>query len=157
MAVLEDVEHQDDINKILQYFSYEHFFVIYCKFWDLDVDRDFLLSRDDVLKYQNHSLTFRIVDRIFAQPRCPFASKKTNQMNYEDFVSFILSGTTIRRFIVYHITQLCTHTAEEDKTSLAGLQYWFACCDLDGNGVLTQNELKVSYRCVSQYFGVTYA
>jgi serine/threonine-protein phosphatase 2A regulatory subunit B'' len=24
-----------DINKVLDYFSYEHFYVLYCKFWEL--------------------------------------------------------------------------------------------------------------------------
>ena len=30
-------------------------------------DHDFRISRDDLLRYGNHSLTYRIVDRIFAQ------------------------------------------------------------------------------------------
>lgn len=30
------VDAEEDINKILRYFSYEHFYVIYCKFWELD-------------------------------------------------------------------------------------------------------------------------
>ena len=30
-------------------------------------DHDLLLSRDDLLRYGNHALTFRIVDRVFAQ------------------------------------------------------------------------------------------
>lgn len=42
-------------------------------------DHDFLLSRDDLLRYSNHALTYRIVDRVFAQvgtgDRCrPFFS-----------------------------------------------------------------------------------
>ena len=32
-------------------------------------DHDFRISRDDLLRYGNHSLTYRIVDRIFAQVR----------------------------------------------------------------------------------------
>ena len=50
-----------------RYFSYEHFYVIYCKFWELDADHDFLIDKDDLLRYGNHSLTWRIVDRIFSQ------------------------------------------------------------------------------------------
>ena len=38
-----DVE--EDINVVNDYFSYEHFYVLYCKFWELDGDHDFLLSR----------------------------------------------------------------------------------------------------------------
>jgi len=29
-----------DINRITDYFSYEHFYVTYCKFWELDTDHD---------------------------------------------------------------------------------------------------------------------
>lgn len=46
-------------------------------------------------------------------------------MNYEDFVHFIL--------------------AEEDKSSEPSLEYWFRCIDLDGNGVLTPNEMLFFY------------
>ena len=33
------VDEEEDINKVLKFFSYEHFYVIYCKFWELDTDR----------------------------------------------------------------------------------------------------------------------
>ena len=61
------LDEQEDVNKILKYFSYEHFYVIYCKFWELDSDHNFLLSQEDLLRYGNHALTYRIVDRIFSQ------------------------------------------------------------------------------------------
>jgi serine/threonine-protein phosphatase 2A regulatory subunit B'' len=34
--ILCELDAQEDINKMNRYFSYEHFYVIYCKFWDLD-------------------------------------------------------------------------------------------------------------------------
>lgn len=34
-----------------------------------NTDHDFRISRDDLLRYGNHSLTYRIVDRIFSQVR----------------------------------------------------------------------------------------
>ena len=40
------------------------------QFWELDTDHDFLISREDLLRYGNHSLTYRIVDRIFSQVGC---------------------------------------------------------------------------------------
>ncbi|KAG0502126.1 hypothetical protein HPP92_002198 [Vanilla planifolia] len=46
-------------------------------------------------------------------------------MGYEDFVYFIL--------------------AEEDKSSEPSLEYWFRCIDLDGNGILTPNEMQFFY------------
>ena len=45
-------------------------------------------------------------------------------MGYEDFVWFIMS--------------------EEDKSSDMALDYWFKCCDLDGDGCLQANEMLVS-------------
>jgi len=41
--------------------------VIYCKFWELDTDHDFLIDKENLIRYGNHALTYRIVDRIFSQ------------------------------------------------------------------------------------------
>ena len=38
IALMTLLDEEDDINKINDYFSYEHFYVIYCKFWELDTD-----------------------------------------------------------------------------------------------------------------------
>ncbi|KAG1361521.1 hypothetical protein COCNU_09G009840 [Cocos nucifera] len=54
-----------------------------------------------------------------------FTSKLEGKMGYEDFVYFILS--------------------EEDKSSEPSLEYWFKCIDLDGNGILTPNEMQFFY------------
>ncbi|XP_027363531.1 serine/threonine protein phosphatase 2A regulatory subunit B''beta-like [Abrus precatorius] len=122
---MQHVDEEEDINKVLRYFSYEHFYVIYCKFWELDTDHDFFIDKENLIKYGNHSLTYRIVDRIFSQVPRKFTSKVEGKMNYEDFVYFIL--------------------AEEDKSSEPSLEYWFKCIDLDGNGVLTPNEMQFFY------------
>ena len=42
---------------------------IMLQFWELDNDHDFLISKDDLVRYGNHSLTYRIVERIFLQVR----------------------------------------------------------------------------------------
>ncbi|KAG6785777.1 hypothetical protein POTOM_007361 [Populus tomentosa] len=118
-------DEEDDINKVIRYFSYEHFYVIYCKFWELDTDHDFLIDKENLVRYGNHALTYRIVDRIFSQVPRKFTSNVEGKMCYEDFVYFMLS--------------------EEDKSSEPSLEYWFKCLDLDGNGVLTPNELQYFY------------
>ncbi|KAJ4877720.1 Serine/threonine protein phosphatase 2A regulatory subunit B''beta [Raphanus sativus] len=146
-------DQEEDINKVLRYFSYEHFYVIYCKFWELDTDHDFLIDKENLMRYGNHALTFRIVDRIFSQVLSKrywfqhfcskslvsftdnelvstqvarkFTSKVQGKMGYEDFVYFIL--------------------AEEDKSSEPSLEYWFKCIDLDGNGIITRNEMLFFY------------
>ncbi|KAL5566864.1 hypothetical protein UlMin_030028 [Ulmus minor] len=122
---MQHADEEEDINKVLRYFSYEHFYVIYCKFWELDTDHDFLIDKENLIRYGNHALTYRIVDRIFTQVPRKFTSKVEGKMGYEDFVYFILS--------------------EEDKSSEPSLEYWFKCIDLDGNGVLTRNELQFFY------------
>lgn len=79
-------------SQVNSYFSYEHFYVLYCKFWELDTDHDFLLSQDDLVRYGGHSLTRAIVDRIFEHGRRPFARVQSlspdekKKMSYEDFI-----------------------------------------------------------------------
>lgn len=72
VAAFQLVDEEEDINKVTRYFSYEHFYVLYCRFWELDHDRDYRITREDLLKYGDHCLSHMIVDRIFdAAPR-PF-------------------------------------------------------------------------------------
>jgi len=119
------VDESDDINRVLRYFSYEHFYVVYCRFWELDSDHDFLLDREDVLRYGGHALTYRCVDRIFAGAGRPFTSGVPGRMGYEDFVWFIL--------------------CEEDKSQPAALAYWFRVLDLDGDGAVRPAEAAHFY------------
>ncbi|XVF81015.1 hypothetical protein PTKIN_Ptkin15bG0122400 [Pterospermum kingtungense] len=125
IAAMQHADEEEDINKVLRCFSYEHFYVIYCKFWELDADHDFLIDKESLIRYGNHALTYRIVDRIFSQAARTFTSEVEGKMSYEDFVYFMLS--------------------EEDKSSEPSLEYWFKCIDLDGNGVLTPNEMQFFY------------
>lgn len=53
--------------QVLKYFCYEHFYVIYCKFWELDTDHDFMIDRNDLARYSQCALSFAIIDRIFEQ------------------------------------------------------------------------------------------
>ncbi|URD79515.1 serine threonine-protein phosphatase 2A regulatory subunit B [Musa troglodytarum] len=125
IAAMQHADEEEDINKVLRYFSYEHFYVIYCKFWELDTDHDFLIDKENLIRYGNHALTYRIVERIFSQVPRKFKSKADGKMGYEDFVYFIL--------------------AEEDKSAERSLEYWFKCIDLDSNGILTANEMQFFY------------
>ena len=45
------LEKEDDINKVRDYFSYEHFYVLYCKFWELDTDHDFFITKEEFSRY----------------------------------------------------------------------------------------------------------
>lgn len=54
MALLEE---EADINQLTEYFSYEHFYVIYCKFWELDTDHDLYIDRKDLARHNDHGMT----------------------------------------------------------------------------------------------------
>eukprot|EP00878_Enallax_costatus_P011414 GHUV01011917.1.p1 GENE.GHUV01011917.1~~GHUV01011917.1.p1 ORF type:complete len:455 (+),score=124.40 GHUV01011917.1:298-1662(+) len=73
------LEREEDINRVSRYFSYEHFYVVYCKFWELDSDHDFSLDKNDLARYNNCALTYQIVERIFEEVGtwCGFRSSYT--------------------------------------------------------------------------------
>jgi hypothetical protein len=71
-------------HKILKFFSYEHFYVIYCKFWELDTDHDFLLSKEDLLHYANCALSYLIVDRIFDEVTPLISSARRTPARHAD-------------------------------------------------------------------------
>ena len=53
LQVVDLLEDEPDINQITDYFSYEHFYVIYCKFWELDMDHDLMIDKKDLQQYGN--------------------------------------------------------------------------------------------------------
>lgn len=54
LSVIQLLEEEEDINQVTAYFSYEHFYVIYCKFWELDRDHDLMIDRQDLTKHNDH-------------------------------------------------------------------------------------------------------
>jgi hypothetical protein len=52
--ILSIIEDEDDINQITDFFSYEHFYVIYCKFWELDKDHDLFIDKTDLARHNEH-------------------------------------------------------------------------------------------------------
>lgn len=53
--------------QVLKYFSYEHFYVIYCKFWELDTDHDFFIDSNDLAHYSQGALSYQIIERVFEE------------------------------------------------------------------------------------------
>jgi serine/threonine-protein phosphatase 2A regulatory subunit B'' len=54
LGIIKRLEEETDINTITEYFSYEHFYVIYCKFWELDKDHDLLIDKNDLAAHAEH-------------------------------------------------------------------------------------------------------
>ena len=124
-------DEENEINRVRDYFSYEHFYVLYCRFFELDVNKDARLSFEDMMKYGDHALSDAIIERVFQVGHIVFSDGdlgglKRTGVGYPDFVYFML--------------------AEEDKTSETSIKYWFNCCDLDGDGTLSPEEMNSFYR-----------
>jgi serine/threonine-protein phosphatase 2A regulatory subunit B'' len=119
------LDEEEDINKIRDYFSYEHFYVLYCRFWEIDTDHDFIIDKEDFSRYEGHTLSRKANDRIFEQAARRFSCQLPGKMAYEDFIWFMIS--------------------EEDKTSSRSLEYWFKLVDLDSNGIITSHEMEYFY------------
>lgn len=62
-----DIENEADINENRDFFSYQDFYVIYIKFWELDNDHDFFLTKEELSKYSGYTLSRKTLDRIFSQ------------------------------------------------------------------------------------------
>uniref|UniRef100_A0A673MES3 Serine/threonine-protein phosphatase 2A regulatory subunit B'' subunit alpha-like n=1 Tax=Sinocyclocheilus rhinocerous TaxID=307959 RepID=A0A673MES3_9TELE len=120
------LEEEDDINQITDYFSYEHFYVIYCKFWELDTDHDLFIDPKDLARYNDHASSSRIIERLFSGAVTRGNSvQREGRMSYAEFVWFLIS--------------------EEDKKNPTSIEYWFRCMDMDGDGVLSMFELEFFY------------
>ncbi|XP_076833401.1 serine/threonine-protein phosphatase 2A regulatory subunit B'' subunit alpha isoform X2 [Brachyhypopomus gauderio] len=120
------LEEEDDINQITDYFSYEHFYVIYCKFWELDTDHDLFIDPKDLARYNDHASSSRIIERLFSGAVTRGNSvQREGRMSYAEFVWFLIS--------------------EEDKKNHTSVEYWFRCMDMDGDGVLSMYELEYFY------------
>uniref|UniRef100_A0A7N8WQR2 Protein phosphatase 2, regulatory subunit B'', alpha n=1 Tax=Mastacembelus armatus TaxID=205130 RepID=A0A7N8WQR2_9TELE len=120
------LEEEDDINQITDYFSYEHFYVIYCKFWELDTDHDLYIDHKDLGRYNDHASSNRIIERLFSGAVTRGnAVQREGRMSYAEFVWFLIS--------------------EEDKKNPTSIEYWFRCMDTDGDGVLSMFELEYFY------------
>ncbi|XP_055965486.1 serine/threonine-protein phosphatase 2A regulatory subunit B'' subunit beta-like [Sorex fumeus] len=120
------LEEEPDINQLTEFFSYEHFYVIYCKFWELDTDHDLLIDADDLARHNDHAISTRMIERIFSGAVTRGKKvQKEGKISYADFVWFLIS--------------------EEDKKTPTSIEYWFRCMDLDGDGALSMFELEHFY------------
>ncbi|XP_052519110.1 serine/threonine-protein phosphatase 2A regulatory subunit B'' subunit beta isoform X2 [Budorcas taxicolor] len=120
------LEEEADINQLTEFFSYEHFYVIYCKFWELDTDHDLLIDAQDLARHNDHAISTKMIDRIFSGAVTRGRKvQKEGKISYADFVWFLIS--------------------EEDKKTPTSIEYWFRCMDLDGDGALSMFELEYFY------------
>lgn len=121
-----ELDATEDVNSVLLYFSYEHFYVLCSRFGDLDMDRDLMLSKEDLMDYAPQgSMNPLVVDRVFKGAGRRKRCNVPDRIGYEDFVWFCLS--------------------EEDKSTVPAIRYWFKVLDTDEDGVLSVYELKAFF------------
>ena len=119
--------YNKDVNKIRQYFSYEHFYVIYTTFYQNSTYeyKDELYIPKEIFCTYAYNLGMRTVNRIFDEIPRKFISEEKYMMSYEDFIYYMIS--------------------EEDKTSPTSIKYWFKVIDLNNEGIITKKEMEYFY------------
>ena len=71
LSTLRRRQDEDDINQVTEYFSYEHFYVIYCKFWELDKDHDLFIDREDLARHNDHGKKPALLKEQSMTDLCP--------------------------------------------------------------------------------------
>ena len=106
-------EPGNDVNNEPHFFSYEHFYVQYCEWFELDTRQTQLLTFNQLSRYSSHTVNPKVFSRM-AQATNRY---HTDGVDFGDFIWFIMS--------------------EEDKTHSTALEYWFRILDFDGDGIVT--------------------
>lgn len=125
-GVFFNAENMDDVNDSHHIFNYQHFYVAFCKFWDIDTDSDSLISKNDLLRFNDYSISPIIAERFFNSTFYPMSSNKQNNLiNFTSFAYFLMCS--------------------EDKTNLTSINFWYKLCDLDDDGILSIKEIEQLY------------
>jgi Ca2+-binding EF-hand superfamily protein len=119
--LMRDLDDIQDINTVLSYFSYEHFYVLYCRFWELDTDRDQLVGYQELQGYSQGAIVPSVLQRVVQGAGRKLSSGVQGKLDFEDFVYFCL--------------------CEEDKNTPQAVYYWFKVLDTDCDGILSGYEL----------------
>jgi serine/threonine-protein phosphatase 2A regulatory subunit B'' len=135
-SIFYNAEQIQDVNDDMHHiFNYQHFYVTFCKFWDLDADSDGFISKDDMLKFNESAVSPVIIERFFRSNFFPRASAKKPMIDLRAFSYFLIST--------------------EDKTSPTAINFWFKLCDLDDDGVLSIKEIELLYEVQFERMRIT--
>ncbi|OII75059.1 uncharacterized protein cubi_03169 [Cryptosporidium ubiquitum] len=130
--VLINMNGNESFDDLINYFNYQHFYVLYSRFVELDIDEDQYLSLDEFKKHDFGSITECALKRIWD---CNIKEKKElfqdevnpdRKMSYHDFIYFYIS--------------------DEDKTTERSIRYWFEIIDFDCDGWISFNEIDHFFR-----------
>lgn len=165
--IAQQITSDDDINNASDFFSYEHFYVIYTTFWKLDRDRDLEITREvradnSVAPSLGGKVSLmRCVPVPCLGPRCRscLASPCRASQELGEYGDRGLPDSVLDRLfsghVLWHANPRGTMAywdfvwfmlSEEDKATPTSVEYWFRVLDADGQGVLTMFQLEELYR-----------
>lgn len=144
LSVIAILEHEEDINQVTAYFSYEHFYVIYCKFWELDRDHDLFIDKTDLTKHNDHGKEKKkkrektLYDILYKFLKLKFFnSSSLVPALSKRMIARIFSGAVTRGGVksgngVQQSQDKMSYTefvwfllSEEDKNHPTAIEYWF--------------------------------
>ncbi|ESU37934.1 Hypothetical protein DHA2_17538 [Giardia duodenalis] len=165
-------QFEADINRIQRFFSYEHFYVIYCKFWELDENHDQKISLEEFCKYGGNVINKRAAQRAFnllIDRRRSCRRFLTASAILDDKITMNIPQSAIieqeekkskkglgkgkkggapvtsENFLTYY-DFVCFILAEENRDLDSSLNFWFEVCDLDADGIISFNDFDYFYR-----------
>jgi Ca2+-binding EF-hand superfamily protein len=111
----------DFLAAMRQVARFEQFHVAYQQFLELDTNLSNGIARGEFEKYDSERIHPKVMARVWRRlvGDAPF-------MSFAEFAVFVL--------------------VLEDKAALASLNFWFAICDLDDDGVLSLSEMQQLYQ-----------
>lgn len=130
--ILTNMRGEESFDDLVDYFNYQHFYVLYSRFVELDVDEDQSLTLDEFRRHDLGSITESALARIWD---CSVRGKRElfqeelnpdRNMSYHDFIYFYIS--------------------DEDKTTERSIRYWFEVVDFDCDGWISLCEIEHFYR-----------
>lgn len=124
-AIFYNAERMPDVNDSHHIFNYQHFYVAFCKFWDLDADSDGFITKDDLLKFNDSGISPIIIERFFKSSFYPRSSNRKQTLDFTSFTYFLMSS--------------------EDKTNATSINFWYKLCDLDEDGIMSLKEIEELY------------
>lgn len=116
------VDTAPDVSDVVDFFSYEHFYVLLTKFWELDIEEKGKIDIDTLSTYDENRISKDMCRRLIQQ--LP-SHHSEDEISFADFVYFVL--------------------AVEDKTTDTALRVWYRVSDLDDDGILSMYEIRRLY------------
>lgn len=99
--------------------------MLYNEFINLDKAKNYVLTKEDIVNYEGHKFTDAFLDRLFET-----VPTQNDTMDYFQFVQFSL--------------------AMRNMTSPVAAKYFFSVFDIDGDNLLSQQDLFYFYKGIKQ-------